>query len=99
MTKEEVQLYAFQMIALAGEATDFYFRAIAEFKKENNELSLELFENGNERLVECHQIQTDLIHKESQGEDIPYSLIMTHAQDHFTGATNWKSFARLIIGI
>lgn len=97
MTKEEIQLLAFQMISLAGEAIDFYYKALEEYQNEEYDLGKEYWDNGNEKLNECHQIQTNLIQAESKGEDIPYSLIMSHAQDHFTNATNWKMFAKLFM--
>ena len=97
MTKEEVQQLAFQMISLAGEALDCYYSAIVEFRKGEKKYSEEKFIEGNKKLNECHQIQTNLVFAESNEEEIPYSLIMTHAQDHFSNASNWKQFARILM--
>lgn len=89
MTKEEVQQYAFQIIAYAGEAIDSFISAIKLNRAGQIEESWKKYDEGSKQLNQCHEIQTQLIVEESRGGEIPYSLIMTHAQDHFNTAYNW----------
>ena len=97
MTKEDVQMLAFQMISLAGNAMDCFYNSLLEKRQGNQQQSDELFEEGEKNLNECHQIQTNLIQEETRGGELPYSLIMTHAQDHFTNALNWKMMVKLLM--
>ncbi len=90
MTKETVQQYAFQIIAFAGEAIDSFVSAIKLNRSGQIEESWEKYNEGSKQLNQCHEIQTQLIVEESRGGEIPYSLIMTHAQDHFNTAYNWQ---------
>lgn len=98
MNLEEVKLLGFQMISYAGDALDCFYKSIQEYKNGKDlSKSKDYFEEGKKHLNECHLIQTKLIQAESNGEEIPYSLIMTHAQDHFTSAITWQRFAQLMI--
>lgn len=97
MTKEEVQQMAFEMIAASGDALDCYYSAIVQFRNNNIDEAKQKIKDGNTCLNKTHQIQTDLIQAEIKNEEVPYSLIMTHAQDHLTNAMNWERLARLVI--
>lgn len=98
MSLEDVEMLAFQMISYAGDAFDCYYHALCEYRMNHDkEKALERYNAGNEHLNKCHKVQTELIQKESRGEALPYSLIMTHAQDHFISAINWQRMAQLEI--
>lgn len=97
MTHEEVQMMAFQMIASAGDALDYYYRAIIAHHNGETSDANELLQQGDKKMNECHLLQTQLVQRESSGETIPYSLIMTHAQDHYTTGSNWQRIASLMI--
>lgn len=82
MIKEDVQSIAFMMIAHAGSAFDHFYKAIEaarnrDFMVANQEMSL-----GKEDLTNAHKSQTDLLVAEVKQDDIPFSILMTHAQDH-----------------
>lgn len=86
MKKEEVQSTAFLIIAHAGSAFDYFYKAIeyarqGDFAKVDESLKL-----GSEDLVKAHRAQADLLTAEVNQDDIPFSLLMTHAQDHLTMA-------------
>ncbi len=52
---------------------------------------------GQERMAEVHNIQTKLIQAEVNEEEVPYSLVMTHAQDHLANAISWSRMCQLLI--
>lgn len=97
MTKEEVQLEAFQIIAAAGDAFGNYYNALKEHKLGNSEVAKQNIEEGDRKLNEAHLIHTRLIRAEVNDEELPYSLIVTHAQDHLTMALTWEKIAKLMM--
>ncbi|MFV0247119.1 MAG: PTS lactose/cellobiose transporter subunit IIA [Mycoplasmatales bacterium] len=97
MEKKEITEEAFKIIAFSGDAFDQYYKAVEVFKENNIVKSKEHLQNGDKFLNCAHQIQTCLIQEEVNGKDIPYSLVMTHAQDHLTKATNWQVIVNLLL--
>lgn len=97
MTKEEVQLEAFQIIAAAGDAFGNYYNALREHKFGNSLEAKQKIEEGDIKLNEAHLVHTRLIHAEVNDEELPYSLIVSHAQDHLTMALTWEKIAKLVI--
>ena len=89
--KRDIELIAFSIIANAGDAMSSFFNALNFYKKGDKQKSEELMKAGDEFLIEAHKAQFGLISKESNNEDIPYSLIMVHAQNHLMGALNTKN--------
>lgn len=86
MKKEEVQQMAFMMIAYAGSAFDHFYRAI-EFARNADFTSCdEEMKHGVSDLNNAHRSQSELLTAEVNEEDIPFSIIMTHAQDHLSMA-------------
>ena len=97
MTKEQVQTMAFEIVMEAGDALNCFYSAVTSYKKSRLQEAAEQLKAGKQHLIKTHQIQTDLIQAEANNEDIPYSLIMVHAQDHLSTAMNWERMAQLLI--
>lgn len=97
MTKDTITQMAFEIISNAGDAMDQYYEALIDLKKNRNEQAKIKLEEGNKFLNKTHEIQTKLIQSEVNEEDIPYSLIMTHAQDHLNSAINWQRIVTLFL--
>ena len=57
----------------------------------------ELLKKANDEFLECHQIQTDLLTAEANGESSPVNIILVHSQDHLTMATMAMENANRII--
>ncbi|SFL48888.1 PTS lactose/cellobiose transporter subunit IIA [Halanaerobium salsuginis] len=94
MTNEEI---VFKIITAAGNAKGLAFEAL-NFAREGK------FDQANETLKECkeffheaHDIQTELITKEAQGEKTEVGILMVHAQDHLTSATLTKDLIEEMI--
>lgn len=97
MTKEELQILSFNIISNAGDALDCFYNSILNFKNNDLEIAKEKFNKGKLHLKDAHKFQTKLIQREANNEKIPYSLIMTHAQDHLNSAINWERMVNLLI--
>lgn len=97
MTKEEVQQMAFEMVAAAGDAFDCFYKAVLNYKKNDLAAAKDLYSQGEKHLQATHLIQTDLVQAEAQDQEVPYSIIMVHAQDHLTLAICWKRMAEILV--
>ena len=86
-------MLAFSMIAYSGEAADYYMQALHARNENNNSKIEELLKKGDESLHKAHTQQMDLIVKEANADDVPYSLVMVHAQDHLMNAIIIKKFS------
>ncbi|MEG2198299.1 MAG: PTS lactose/cellobiose transporter subunit IIA [Malacoplasma sp.] len=82
MTKKEITMIGFELVALAGEARSYLLSAL-NFAKENKFDEIEdLFKQAEELIIECHKKQTEMLQKEAQGDYSEVTLIMVHGQDH-----------------
>lgn len=82
MTKKEITMMGFELVALAGEARSYLLKALEEAKnKKFNEIN-KLFEEADKLIIECHVKQTAMLQKEAKGEYSEVTLTMVHGQDH-----------------
>ncbi len=88
---------AFQIIVHAGESRSLSSEAMDAAENYDFEKAEELLKKANEEFLECHQIQTDLLTAEANGESSPVNIILVHSQDHLTMATMAMENANRII--
>lgn len=86
MTKEELQALAFEIIGFAGNALSTYYEALEKAKQGDDEQSNLLMAKASKDMQEAHHYQTDLLCRESNGENFDISLLIIHAQDHLMNA-------------
>lgn len=82
MTKEEVTMIGFEIVAYAGDARSKFLEALTAAQKGEFENAEKLVKEGEECIVQAHNSQTDMLAKEAAGEDVEIGLIMIHGQDH-----------------
>lgn len=99
MTKEKVQMLAFNIIANAGEAKDYYVQAGKAAENYEFEKSEILLKQGDEAIVKAHKAQTELLNAEINGEEIPFSIILIHSQDHLMTTMSYEQSAKDTINI
>lgn len=97
MDKEKVQLIAFDLIAHAGDAFNHYFSAVelasdGQFDKADEEMLL-----GDQALNESHKSQTSMLTAEANNEDVAFSVILIHAQDHLMTTIMYSRIAKQMI--
>ncbi|WP_233448889.1 PTS lactose/cellobiose transporter subunit IIA [Paenilisteria weihenstephanensis] len=76
-----------ELIFHAGNAKSAAMEGIKKAEDGDVEAGLALIQKARTELHEAHQIQTDLITKEIQGEQLEKTILLIHAQDHFMAAT------------
>lgn len=78
----DIEIIAMELVGNAGEARSLAFEALLEAKKNNFEKAEKLLEKSREASLKAHNIQTDLICSEVDGNKIEIRLLIVHAQDH-----------------
>lgn len=74
------------VIAHAGNARSLCFEALKLAKEGNIDTAQEKVSEAKEELLNAHNIQSNMLHKEAAGEKHEISLLLVHAQDHLMGA-------------
>ncbi|ABY95576.1 phosphotransferase system PTS lactose/cellobiose-specific IIA subunit [Thermoanaerobacter mathranii subsp. mathranii str. A3] len=76
----------FTIISHAGNARSICFDALKHAKEGNFVEAENCLNKASEELLEAHHVQTDMIHKEAQGEKQEVTLLLIHAEDHLMNA-------------
>lgn len=82
MENLDLETIAMTLVGNAGEGRSLAYEALAEAKKGNFEKADELLKESQKRTLAAHEIQTQLICNEADGNKTEMSLLMVHAQDH-----------------
>ncbi len=95
----DLELIIMNIINYSGEARSLSIEGISyaksgEIKKARNNI-----EEANDRLVEAHKSQTQLIQGEARGEQQGLSLLLVHAQDHLMNALTIRDMANEFIDL
>ncbi len=103
MSYEEISEFAMEMIANAGMTKSCAMEAIQFAKKGEFEKAENSLKEAEKYYFESHEIQTDLIIKETSCEKeenrMVMNLLMVHAQDHLSMALMTKDNAREFVDL
>ena len=83
----DIESIAFNIIAHSGACRTLAFEALNAAKKGDIEKAYELLEESHKESVEAHNVQTELLVAEANGDQTPLSILLVHAQDHFMTST------------
>ena len=84
---------AFQIILYAGNGKSSAMGDIQEAKEGNFEEAEAKLKEAGEELSKAHGFQTELLHKEAQGNGNDMNIILVHAQDHLMTSMTVKDLA------
>lgn len=99
MNREETAMVGFEIVAYAGEARSKLLEAINLAKNGEFDTVDQLIEEASDRINKAHKTQTDMLAKESQGEEIDLGFIMVHGQDHLMTTMLLKDLTEHLINI
>lgn len=85
------------LIMHGGNAKGLAFQAIQDAKQGNFTEADEKIELANQELKEAHDVQTNMLTQEAQGNHVHVDLYMVHGQDHLMNAITFKDLAVEII--
>ncbi len=91
--KEQMQVAGFQIIATVGEAKFLFMEAIYKAKENKIDEARELIKKGDEVFSNAHTMHFDLVQKEAQGEELPFSLLFMHSEDQLLSTETIKLMA------
>lgn len=77
---------SFQIIAAAGDSKGYSMSAIKAAKAGEPEKARAELKEAEQRLLEAHEYQTEMIQQEAAGNQVPVNIILVHSQDHLTMA-------------
>ena len=97
MDKEYVTSVSFQLVAHVGQASAFFDEAIAAARNGRFDDAEVALKQADQAIVEAHHTQTELLRAEVEGEQIEFSLLLVHAQDHLMTTITFGRLAREII--
>lgn len=81
------------LIMHGGNAKGQAYQAIQFAKEGNFEEAQKALDLANQELKEAHDVQTDMLTKEAQGEHTEIDLYMVHGQDHLMNAITFRDMA------
>ena len=99
MDNDKTYELAFNIIVHAGESRSLSAEAMDAAENYDFEKAEDLLKKANEEFIKCHEVQTDMLTKEANGEENNINVILIHSQDHLTMATMAMDNARRWIKI
>ena len=95
--KEELQSAAFQIIAAVGGAKSCYVEAMYLAREAKFDEAQAKIVEGDELYSGAHHFHFELVQKEANGEDLPFSILFMHAEDQLLCTETIKLMAEEII--
>ena len=99
MDNEKTYELAFNIIVHAGESRSLSSEAMDAAENYDFDKAEDLLKQANDQFLKCHEVQTDMLTKEANGEKNEINIILIHAQDHLTMATMAMDNAKRLIGL
>ena len=78
----DLEMIAMELVGNAGESRSLSFEALSLAREGNFDEAEEKLKEAKQSMLRAHEIQTQLICKEADGEEIKIGILMDHAQDH-----------------
>jgi Phosphotransferase system cellobiose-specific component IIA len=94
MNEEQIVM---NIIINSGEAKGYAYEALSKAKEGKYDEVEDLMKQAYEALGRAHDIQTSLLTKEAQGENINVSILFVHSQDHLMTTMSEKNLINEII--
>jgi len=85
------------IIMHAGNARGLAHEALSAAKKGDFDVAHDFMTKADSALSEAHNVQTDMLTKEAQGQHTEVNLYMVHAQDHLMNAITYKDLVKEFI--
>lgn len=82
MTKEELSLVGFEIVAYSGDARSSLLTLLKEMRAGNFENVEERLKEADENINLAHKSQTKILAQEASGEEMEMGFIFIHGQDH-----------------
>lgn len=82
MTKEELSMVGFEIVAYSGDARSTLLSLLKEVREGNFDNVEAKLKEADDNINLAHQSQTEILQKEARGDDMEMGFIFIHGQDH-----------------
>lgn len=82
MTKEELSMVGFEIVAYSGDARSTLLSLLKEVREGNFSNVESKLKEADDNINLAHQSQTEILQKEARGDDMEMGFIFIHGQDH-----------------
>ena len=94
---ENQEEYLLNIIVNSGEAKSLAFEGIQMAKKGDFDGAVKKLDEAKEMQQKAHAAQTELLVKEANGEEAPFSILLIHAQDHLMNSITFVDLAKEMV--
>ncbi|GEK92110.1 PTS lactose/cellobiose transporter subunit IIA [Alkalibacterium kapii] len=93
---EEIMEVVMTLIMYGGDARSSAMEAIAAARNNDFERAQKKLDGSVEAINKAHEIQTELLAKEADGQKVEVTLLLVHAGDHVMNAMTYHDLAEEI---
>lgn len=90
---EDLELIFCQIIAQAGTAKSSYIESMRYAREGDFTKAESLIQEANVAFMKAHEAHRELLVKEADGEKIPFSLLLMHAEDQLNSSEIFKTLS------
>lgn len=95
----DIEIIVMKLVVNGGNARSTAIEALRAAKVGNFKKADKLMEEADTILKEAHEIQTEMIQNELNGNKVEVGLLMVHAQDHLMNAMTVMDLCKEMIDI
>jgi PTS system cellobiose-specific IIA component len=95
----DIEMIVMKLVVNGGNARSSAIEALRAAKTGDFKKADELMEEADNTLKEAHEIQTEMIQNELNGNKVNVGLLMVHAQDHLMNAMTVMDLCKEMIDI
>ncbi len=95
----DIEMIVMKLVVNGGNARSTAIEALRAAKVGDFKKADELMEEADTILKEAHEIQTEMIQNELNGNKVEVGLLMVHAQDHLMNAMTVMDLSKEMIDI
>ncbi|WP_097003300.1 PTS lactose/cellobiose transporter subunit IIA [Lacrimispora amygdalina] len=95
----DIEMIVMKLVVNGGNARSSAIEALRAAKTGDFKKADELMEEADNTLKEAHEIQTEMIQNELNGNKVDVGLLMVHAQDHLMNAMTVMDLCKEMIDI
>ncbi len=82
----DIEQISFQIISFSGDSFSTMVKALGKAKEKKFDEAEKLMEEAKKTLDEAHNVHTEILVSEAQGNKAEYSVLLSHAQDTLMNA-------------
>ena len=96
---DQFEMTCFSIVAQVGSARSCYLEAIACAENGDFEAARKLIDEGNVVFNAGHDAHMKLLQQEASGEELPFRIILLHAEDQLMSAEGFRILAERFITV